>query len=148
MKLILTREVGNLGSPGDIVEVKDGYGRNYLVPQGYAIAWSRGAEKQIDHIRRAREVREIRDLGHAKVLKAELEGLSVTVTARAGASGQLFGRVSDRDVAAAIKKAGGPDLDRHRIQIADPIKHVGDHRVAVALHPEVTASVALAVTAS
>ena len=147
MKLILTREVGNLGSPGDIVEVKDGYGRNYLVPKGFAIPWSRGAEKQIDHIRRAREVREVRGLDHAQQLKAELEALAVSVVARAGDSGQLFGRVTDRDVAVAIKKSGGPDVDRQRIEIADPIKHVGDHRIFVQLHPEVTATVQLSVSA-
>ncbi len=146
MKLILTREVNNLGSPGDIVEVKDGYGRNYLVPQGFAIAWSRGAEKQIDQIRRSREVRQVRDLGHARELKAELEALTVTVTAKAGESGQLFGRVTDRDIVGAIKKAGGPDVDRQRIEIAEPIKHVGDHRIAVQLHPDVAASVGIAVT--
>lgn len=147
MKLILTREVDNLGSPGDIVEVKDGYGRNYLVPQGMAIAWTRGGEKQIDQIRRAREVRHVRDLGHAKELKAELEGLSVTVAAKAGETGQLFGRVTDRDLAAAVKKAGGPDVDRQRIRIGDPIKHVGDHRVTIQLHPEVAAELSVSVTA-
>lgn len=147
MKLILTREVDNLGSPGDIVEVKDGYGRNYLVPQGMAIAWTRGGEKQIAQIRRAREVRQVRDLGHAQELRAELEGLSVTVAAKAGETGQLFGRVTDRDLAAAIKKAGGPDLDRQRIKIGDPIKHVGDHRVTVQLHPEVAAELSVSVTA-
>jgi large subunit ribosomal protein L9 len=141
MKLILTREVGNLGSPGDIVEVKDGYGRNYLVPQGMAIAWSRGAAKQIQQIRRAREVRQVRDLGHARELKAELEALSVSVSAKAGDSGHLFGSVSDRDVATAIKKAGGPDIDWHRIDVGTHIKEVGSYDVGVDLHGDVTATV-------
>ena len=148
MKLILTREVSDLGSPGDIVDVKDGYGRNYLVPQGYAIAWTRGAEKQIDQIKRSREVREVRDLGHAQQIKAELEALSVTVPAKAGETGQLFGSVSTKDVAQAIKQAGGPDLDRQRLVIDHAIKHIGDHQVSVQLHPEVTASITVAVTAS
>lgn len=148
MKLILTREVTDLGSPGDVVEVKDGYGRNYLVPQGYAIAWTRGAEKQIAQIKRARQVREVRDLGHAQELKTELEGLTVTVPAKAGETGQLFGSVSTKDIAAAIKAAGGPDVDRSRLELVAPIKHTGAHDVTVKLHPEVSATVAITVTAS
>ena len=146
MKLILTREVGDLGSPGDIVEVKNGYGRNYLVPQGLAIAWTRGAEKQIEQIRRARKIREVRDMDHAKELKAELESLTVTVQAKAGETGQLFGRVTDKNIAAAIKAAGGTDVDRQRIEVSEPIKHVGDHRIEIRLHPNVVAAVGIAVT--
>jgi large subunit ribosomal protein L9 len=148
MKLILTREVTNLGSPGDIVEVKDGYGRNYLVPQGYAIAWTRGAEKQIGQIKRAREVREVRDHGHAQQLKNDLEGLKVVVPAKAGDSGQLFGSVSAKDIAQAIKKAGGPDVDRQRITLDHAIKHVGIHQATIRLHGEVIAVVDVAVTSS
>lgn len=148
MKLILTREVANLGAPGDVVEVKDGYGRNYLVPQGMAIAWTAGGEKQIAQIKRSREVREIRDLGHANEVKARLEALAVTVPAKAGTSGQLFGSVSTKDIAQAIKAAGGPDLDRHRIALDHAIKHVGNHQIEVRLHPEVSATVEVAVTAS
>ena len=148
MKLILTREISNLGSPGDVVEVKDGYGRNYLVPQGHAIAWTRGAEKQIAQIKRSREVREVRDLGHANELKTELEALSVTVPAKAGDTGQLFGSVSAKDIAQAIKAAGGPDLDRQRLQIDHPIKHIGEHQVTVVLHPEVSATVTVSVTSA
>ncbi len=148
MKLILTREVSNLGSPGDVVEVKDGYGRNYLVPQGLAIAWTRGAEKQIATIKRAREVREVRDLGHAQELKTELEGLTVTVAAKAGETGQLFGSVSTKDIAQAIKSAGGPDVDRSRLALDHAIKHTGEHQVVVNLHPDVTATVGITVTAS
>ena len=148
MKLILTREISNLGSPGDVVEVKDGYGRNYLVPQGHAIAWTRGAEKQIAQIKRSREVREVRDLGHANELKTELEALSVTVPAKAGDTGQLFGSVSAKDIAQAIKAAGGPDLDRQRLQIDHPIKHIGEHQVTVVLHPEVGATVTVSVTSA
>ncbi len=147
MKLILTRDVGDLGSPGDIVEVKDGYGRNYLIPQGMAIAWTRGAEKQIDQIKRARQIREVRNLDHAEELKGELESLSVSVVAKAGDTGQLFGRVTDRDIAAAIKAAGGPDVDRQRIEIGEPIKHVGEHPITVQLHTDVVAEVRVSVSA-
>ncbi len=148
MKLILTRDVANLGAPGDIVEVKSGYGRNYLVPQGMAIAWSKGAQAQIAQIRRAREVREIRGKDHAQELKNELEGLNIAVTARAGETGQLFGRVTEKELAQAIKKAGGPGIDRHRIEVGDPIKHVGDHEVVVSLHHDVAAKLTVSVSAA
>jgi large subunit ribosomal protein L9 len=148
MKLILITEVPGLGLAGDIVEVADGYGRNYLVPRGSAIAWSRGAEKQVSQIRRARDAREIRDLGHAREIKGELEKLSVTLAVRAGGGGRLFGSVTAADVVAAVKSAGGPLLDRKRVQLPGHIKAVGQHTVTVDLHPEVVATVPLEVTAS
>jgi large subunit ribosomal protein L9 len=140
MKLILTQEVTGLGSPGDVVEVAGGYGRNYLIPRKLAMQWTRGAEKQIDSIKRARSVREIRGLSDAKQAAGELESLSVRLETRAGASGRLFGSVSPADIAAAVRAAGGPELDRRRIEITNPIKTVGSHQVKVRLHPEVTAS--------
>jgi large subunit ribosomal protein L9 len=146
MKLILTHEIDKLGAPGDVVVVKDGYGRNYLVPQGYAMAWTKGAEKQIETIRKARKAREVRDLGHAKELKAELEGLTVKVTGRAaGSTGRLFGAITVADVATAVSKAGGPIVDKRRIEIPTPIKTIGSHKVSVRLHPEVVATVGLTV---
>ncbi len=148
MKLILTHEVTNLGDPGDIVEVKDGYGRNYLVPQGLAIAWTRGAETQIGQIKRARQIREVRGLDHARELKSELESLTVTVKAKAAASGHLFGRVTEKEITEAIKRAGGPEVERRRLDVAVPIKSVGDHKVRIALHPEVSATLTLTVVAA
>jgi len=139
MKIILTQEVSGLGSPGDIVEVKDGYGRNYLLPQGFAIAWSKGAEKQVTVIKRARAAREIRDLGHANEVKAQLEGLKVNLRARAGEGGRLFGSVTPAEVVEAVKAAGGPTLDRRRLELPGHIKSVGTHPVRIKLHPEVTA---------
>ena len=147
MKLILTREVAGLGLAGDIVEVADGYGRNFLVPRGAAIGWTKGAEKQISQIKRARDAREIRDLSHAREIKADLEKLSVTLSARAGKDGKLFGSVTSSDVAAAVKTAGGPLLDKKRIQLPGHIKTTGSHVVHVDLHPDVVASVPLEVTA-
>jgi large subunit ribosomal protein L9 len=143
MRLILTHEESGLGGPGDIVEVKDGYGRNYLVPRGLAIQATRGAERQIAQIRRAREVREVRDLGHARELAAQLGALSVELPTRVGQSGRLFGSVSAGDVAAAVKAAGGPQLDKRRIELSGPIKTVGSHRVSVKLHPDVTATLSV-----
>jgi len=147
MKLILTAAVDNLGIAGDVVEVKDGFGRNYLVPGGFAIRWSKGAEKQIDGIKRSRDAREIRGLDHAQEVREQIEALTVTLPVRAGATGKLFGAVTPNDVAGAIKKAGGPLLDKRSVQIGKPIKSVGSHTVGVKLHDAVTAHVQLSVVA-
>ncbi|MFI6908010.1 50S ribosomal protein L9 [Nonomuraea sp. NPDC050394] len=147
MKLILTNEVSGLGAPGDVVEVKDGYGRNYLIPRGFAIRWSRGGEKQIESIKKARDAREIRDLGTAKEVAGQLGALRVKLATRAGDSGRLFGSVTTGDVADAVKAAGGPILDRRRIEIVNPIKSLGSHKVSVKLHPEVSASIDVEVIA-
>jgi large subunit ribosomal protein L9 len=147
MKLILTREVAGLGLAGDIVEVADGYGRNFLVPRGAAITWTKGAEKQIAQIKRVRDAREVRDLGHAREIKADLEKLSVTIGARAGKDGRLFGSITAGDIATAVKDAGGPTLDRKRIRLDEHIKSLGAHTVTVNLHPDVVASIPVNVTA-
>ncbi|HKC28186.1 MAG TPA: 50S ribosomal protein L9 [Jatrophihabitans sp.] len=147
MKLILTREVAGLGLAGDVVEVADGYGRNFLVPRGAAIAWTKGADKQIAQIKRARDAREIRDLAHAREIKSDLEKLSVQLSARAGRDGRLFGSITTNDIAGAIKDAGGPTLDRKRIRTDGHIKSVGSHNVTVDLHPDVVATVPVTVNA-
>ena len=146
MRLILTQEVTGLGAPGDVVEVAGGYGRNYLVPRGLAMHWTRGAEKQIELIKRARSVREIRGLDDARDTASRLASLDVRLQTRAGGGGRLFGSVSPADIAAAVKAAGGPELDRRRIEIKNPIKTVGAHQVTVRLHPEVTAALDVLVT--
>lgn len=145
MKLILTQEVSGLGAPGDVVEVKDGYGRNYLVPRGLALQWTRGGEKQIASIRRARQIRQIADRDQAAAVKAELEALRVSLNARAGESGRLFGAVTVAEVVDAVRAAGGPSLDRRRVELAAPIKSTGSHQVSVRLHPEVAAELAVQV---
>jgi large subunit ribosomal protein L9 len=147
MKLILTQDVPGLGAPGDVVEVKDGYGRNYLVPRGLAIAWTRGGEKQVATIKRAREVREVRDLGHAKEIQQQLAGLDVRLPARAGEGGRLFGSVTAADVVDAVRAAGGPQLDRRRVDLPGHIKVAGKHNVTVRIHPEVAATLAVNVVA-
>ncbi|MGC4813984.1 50S ribosomal protein L9 [Micromonospora sp. DT228] len=140
MKIILTQEVSGLGAPGDVVEVKDGYGRNYLLPQGFAIAWTKGAEKQVTVIKRARGAREIRDLDHANEVKAQLEGLKVNLKVRAGDGGRLFGSVTPAEIVDAVKAASGPVLDRRRLEVAGHIKSTGTYPVKIKLHPDVTAS--------
>jgi len=148
MKIILTQEVTGLGTPGDVVEVKDGYGRNYLLPQGFAIRWTRGGEKQVASIKRARGAREIRDLGHATEVKGQLEALSVKLAVRAGDGGRLYGSVTPAEVVDAVRRAGGPALDKRRLELSGHVKSVGDYKVRVKLHPEVAANFTLSVTAA
>jgi large subunit ribosomal protein L9 len=141
MKLILQQEVSGLGSAGDVVEVKDGYGRNYLIPRGAAIRWTRGAERQIESIRKARQSREIRDRDTAEDVQRQLESLSVSLQVRAGESGRLFGAVTPADIAAAVRTSGGPEVDKRRIEVGNPIKTLGVHQVAIRLHDDVAARV-------
>ena len=147
MKLILTATVDSLGIAGDVVDVKDGYGRNYLLPRSYAIRWTRGAEKQIEGIKRARDAREVRSLDHAQELREQIEGLQVRVAVTAGENGRLFGAVTPAAITAAIKKAGGPSVDKRTVNVAKPIKSVGSHTVGVKLHEAVTAHLAVEVVA-
>ncbi len=147
MKLILTAAVDHLGIPGDVVEVKDGYGRNYLLPRNFAIKWTRGAEKQIDGIKRARDAREIRSADHAKEIRAQLEALTVSLPAHAGENGRLFGAVTPADVVLAVKKAGGPAVDKRAVEIAKPIKDVGKHTVGLKLTSGVVAHLEIDVVA-
>ncbi len=143
MKLILTAAVDNLGLAGDVVEVKDGYGRNYLVPRGFAIRWTKGGEKQIEGIKRSRDARQIRGIDHANEIREQLEALSIELPVRAGETGKLFGAVTAADVAGAIKKAGGPTVDKRAVEISKPIKTLGPHTVGVKLHDAVTAHIEL-----
>ena len=148
MKIILTQEVTGLGTPGDVVEVRDGYGRNYLLPQGFAIPWTRGGEKQIALIKRARSTREIRDLGHANEVKDQLEALTVKMSVRAGDGGRLYGSITPAEIVDAVKAAGGPSLDRRRLELPGHIKTTGAYNVQVKLHPEVTATFPVNVVAA
>ena len=144
MKLILTQEVDGLGSAGDVVEVRDGYGRNFLVPRGLGIRWTRGGEKQIESIRAARASREVRDLDHAKEIKAKLEGATVNLSVRAGDGGRLFGAVTVSDIAGAIAETiGEGTVDKRKIMVGNPIKSLGSHQVQVKVHDEVDATVNL-----
>jgi large subunit ribosomal protein L9 len=147
MKLILTQEVSGLGTPGDVVEVKDGYARNYLVPRSLAVAWTKGGEKQVASIQKARTSREIKTLDEAQAVKARLEGKPVQLTAKAGQSGRLFGAVTPADIAAAVVGAGGPPRDRRQLEHAQPREWQGHHPQTVHLHEGVKAVVTLEVVA-
>ena len=147
-KLILTNEVAGLGSAGDVIEVKNGYARNYLIPQGFAVAWSRGGEKQVASIRAARESRAIHDHEEAVALKNSLESTKVRLAVKAGAEGRLFGSVKTGDVADAVKAAGLGELDKRKIHITSPIKAVGEHEATIRLRDDLTAVITLQVVAA
>jgi len=142
MKLILTQEVTGLGAAGDVVEVKDGYGRNYLIPRGSGIRWTKGGEKTIESIKAARSTREVRDLDHAKEIKAKLESSTFSLPVRAGEGGRLFGAVTVNDIATAVSDAG-VEVDKRKIVVGNPIKSLGSHQVTVKVADEVDATVNL-----
>jgi large subunit ribosomal protein L9 len=148
MKIILTHEVSGLGAAGDVVDVKDGYARNYLIPRSFAIRWTKGGEKDVEQIRRARKIREIATIEQANAVKAQLESVKVRLATRSGDAGRLFGSVTPADIASAIKAAGGPDVDKRRIEVGAPIKTLGSHRVSVRLHSDVAATVGVEVVAA
>jgi len=150
VKLILTADVPGLGAPGDTVEVRDGYGRNYLLPQGKAIVATKGAQKQVATIKRAQQAREIRGVEHANEVKQALENLGekLTIVARTTGDGtKLFGSITAVEIADKVRSLGGPVLDRRTIDTDGHIKTVGAHKVAVKLHPGVTAQLVVRVTA-
>lgn len=143
-KLILTHEVTGLGNPGDVVEVRDGYARNYLLPRGFATVWSKGGEGEINAIRRARRAREVASLEAAQALRDQLNAATVVVEVSATESGRLFGSVSTAEIAEAAAKQGLA-IDRRKVQVESPIKALGEHQVKVSLHPEVQAKLAVSV---
>lgn len=143
MKLILIQEVDGLGSAGDIVEVKDGYGRNYLIPRGVATRWTKGGQKQVDSIKAARASRSVRDETHASDLQSKLQAAPVDLKVRAGAEGRLFGAVTVTDIADALSTVAGESVDKRTIVVTNPIKSLGAHSVGVKLHDDVSATVAL-----
>ncbi|WP_153395692.1 50S ribosomal protein L9 [Ornithinicoccus halotolerans] len=148
MKVILTQPVSGLGAAGDVADVKDGYARNYLLPRKLATPWTKGGQKQVDAITAARAKRELRTAEEAQAAKSAIEGSTVIVTARAGSSGRLFGAVTPAEIAQAIAEAGGPQVDRRRIEVPSPIRSTGEHTAHVRLHEDVSATVTVQVVAA
>jgi large subunit ribosomal protein L9 len=148
MKVVLRADVDNLGNKGDIVDVADGYARNYLVPRGLALKASSGSQKQADAMRRNREVRDSRDREAAQALAAQFEGRTITIKARAGAEGKLFGSVTSVDVAEAVQKQTGVEIDRRKINLDEPLKELGGVDLQVRLHTDVLANLHVEVEAA
>jgi large subunit ribosomal protein L9 len=147
-KLILTHDVTGLGAPGDVIEVKNGFARNYLIPQGFAVAWSRGGEKQVDSIKAARAAREFATIEEAQDLKARLEAAPVTLTVKAGAEGRLFGSVKTVDVANAVAAAGLGSIDKRLLELVAPIKGLGQHEAILKLRDGIVATITISVVAA
>ena len=147
-KLILTHEVTGLGAPGDVVDVKDGYARNYLLPRHLATPWTKGGESQITAIRKARKAREIESLDEAKSTRDSLQSKAVVISVKAGDSGRLFGAVTTTDIAEAVAASGAPKVDKRKIEIGQPIKSTGEYTVSVRLHAEVSANIKLKIVAA
>lgn len=137
MKVILRADVPEVGHKGDVLDVADGYARNFLVPRGLAMAASKGALAQAESMRRARAVRDARDREAAEEIATKLTPLTITIKARAGAEGRLFGSVTPADVAAAVETQGGIEVDRRRLHLEEPIRALGAHEVPLRLHPDV-----------
>ncbi|MGK4188463.1 50S ribosomal protein L9 [Rothia koreensis] len=147
-KIILTQEVNGLGAAGDVVDVKNGYARNYLLPRGFAVVWTKGGERQVESIRQARAARAQNNLEDAQVQAEKLSAAVVSVPVKAGAEGRLFGTVKPASIAEAIEAAGLGSVDKRAVTIQNNIKKTGRHTVAVRLHEDVVASVELDVVAS
>lgn len=144
-KLILTHEVTGLGTAGDIVEVKNGYARNYLLPRGFAVTWTKGGEKQVESIKAARAARAVASLEEAKAVAAKLASKPVKVQVKTGDSGRLFGTVKGADVAQAVEAAGLGSIDKRMVELPEHIKATGNYEATVRLHEDVSATIALQV---
>ena len=147
-KLILTNEVTGLGAAGDVVEVKDGYARNFLMPRGLATPWTKGGQRQLDQIRAARGKRAIANIEDAQALKASLESKPVVIAERAGQNGRLFGAVSSKEVAEGVKAIFDKDIDRRTVEFVSPIRSLGEHKATVRLHEDIFANLVVQVVAA
>jgi large subunit ribosomal protein L9 len=147
MKLILQKEVDKLGVPGDVVDVADGYARNFLVPRGFAIAASKGAVKNAERLRSAHETKVSKARTEAEAVAARLTAVSVTISAKAGEEGRLFGSVTPERLAVEIERATGAAVDRKQLHLDEPIRSTGTHQVRIHLHPEVNATIPVEVVA-
>jgi large subunit ribosomal protein L9 len=147
-KLILTQEVTGLGSAGDVVDVKNGYARNYLLPRGFATLWTKGGEKQVESIKTARETRAVKSLEEAQALAAKLQGTPVKLEVTAGEGGRLFGAVKAADVAEAVEASGLGSIDRRTVTLPTAIKALGRFQAHVRLHEDVLAVIDLDVVAA
>ncbi|AXK46587.1 50S ribosomal protein L9 [Brachybacterium saurashtrense] len=147
-KLILTHEVNGLGAAGDVVDVKDGYARNFLMPRGLATPWTKGGQRQLDQIRAARGKRAIASIEEAQALKATLESKPLVIAERAGQNGRLFGAVASKEVAVAAKATFDKDIDRRTVEFAAPIRSLGEHKATVRLHEDIFANLVIQVVAA
>ena len=140
-------DVDNVGKKGDVLDVADGFGRNYLVPKGLAMVASKGVAAQAGAMRRSRDVKDARDRESAEVVARELVPSVIRIAVKAGAEGRLFGSVTAADVVEAVQAQAGVELDRRRLHLAEPIKSLGTHEVPVKLHADVEFQITVEVVA-
>lgn len=148
IKLILTHEVTGLGTAGDVVDVKDGFARNYLPPRGLATPWTKGGQRQLDQIRSARSKRAVASLEDAQALRDVPQSKPVVVPGRAGENGRLFGAISSKDVAEGVKAVFDRDIDRRAVEFLAPVRSIGEHKATVRLHEDVVANLLVQVVAA
>lgn len=148
MKVVLRTDVDNVGKKGDIVDVADGFGRNYLIPKGQALLASKGIESQASAMRRARDVRDTADREAAEGVARTLVPVVIRITARAGADGRLFGSVTTADIVGAVESQAGVELDRRRLHLDEPIRSLGVHEIPIKLHADVEFVLTLEVVSS
>jgi large subunit ribosomal protein L9 len=143
VRVVLRDDVENVGRKGDLIEVTDGFARNYLVPRGLAMKATKGVVQQADAMRRNREAREAREREAAETLSAQLTGRRVEVRARAGEGGRLFGSVTAADIVEAVRAQTGVEIDRRDTQLSEPLKELGPAEVRVKLHADVEVTLAV-----
>ncbi|MGI9023462.1 MAG: 50S ribosomal protein L9 [Acidimicrobiales bacterium] len=148
MKVVMRADVANVGNKCDVLDVADGYARNFLVPRGLAFKASPGAVAQAGDMRKSRDIREARDRASAEEVATRLAPKTVTIGAKAGAEGRLFGSVTVADLVAAVETQAGVTLDRRQFHLDEPIKSLGSHEVAVRLHTDVELRLAVEVVAA
>jgi large subunit ribosomal protein L9 len=137
MRVILRTDVKGVGNKGDVIDVTNGYGRNYLLPRGLAFTASSGAEAQAEGMRRSRDIKDAADRTAAEEVAKALVSSPVTISARVGADEKLFGSVTSADIAEAVASQTGVEIDRKQLQLAEPIRTVGTHLVPLKLHANV-----------
>ena len=146
MKVMLTKDVENVGLAGDVKEVADGYGRNYLIPRRLAVLAGKGAEAEARRLREATARREAKERDEARDLAELIDNKTVVVRLKVGAEDKVFGAITNDDVATALRLQHQVDVDRRKIDIKDPLKQLGEHQVPLRLHREVTAHINLIIT--
>ena len=146
MRVLLTKDVENVGHAGDVREVADGYGRNFLLPRKLAIAAGKGAEAEAKRLRDAAVKRETKERNEAQAVADDIDNKTVVVRLKVGAEDKAFGSITNQDIAAALKAQHRVEIDRHKIDLKEPIKTLGEHQVALKLHRDVSAHLNVIVT--
>ena len=146
MRVLLTKDVDNLGRAGDVKEVADGYGRNFLLRRNLAVAAGKGAETEAKRLRDAAVKREMKDRNEAQAVADDIDNKTVVVRLKIGAEDKAFGSITNQDIASALKAQHRVEIDRHKIELKEPIKTLGEHQVSLKLHRDVDAHVNVIVT--